>query len=81
MVSLPIGLLYASLQLSLDNRKNENSRNVCLSQIREKIFPLKISTYTVVSKLTLVLILNPWVLTNSNPALYLLVLMVINSLS
>ena len=42
MVSLLTGLLYASLQLPLDNRKNKNSRNVCLSQIREKnIFPRK----------------------------------------
>ena len=48
MVSLLIGLLYASLQLPLDNRENKNSRNVCLSQIRENIFLRKISTYTVV---------------------------------
>ena len=41
MVSLLNGLLYASLQLPLDNRENKNSRNVCLSQIRENIFPLK----------------------------------------
>ena len=41
MVSLLIGLLYASLQLPLDNRENKNSRNVCLSQIRENIFPRK----------------------------------------
>ena len=41
MVSLLIGLLYASLQLPLDNRENNNSRNVCLSQIRENIFPRK----------------------------------------
>ena len=41
MVSLLIGLHYASLQLPLDNRKNKNSRNVCLSQIRENIFPQK----------------------------------------
>ena len=41
MVSLLIGLLYASLQLPLDNRENKNSRNVCLSQIRENIFPPK----------------------------------------
>ena len=41
MVSLHIGLLYASLQLPLDNRENKNSRNVCLSQIRENIFPRK----------------------------------------
>ena len=41
MVSLLIGLLYASLQLPLDNRENKNSRNVCLSQIRENIFPWK----------------------------------------
>ena len=41
MVSLLIGLLYASLQLRLDNRENKNSRNVCLSQIRENIFPRK----------------------------------------
>ena len=52
MVSLLIGLLYASLQLPLDNRENKNSRNVCLSQIRGNIFPrkflpVKISTYTV----------------------------------
>ena len=40
-VSLLIGLLYASLQLPLDNRENKNSRNVCLSQIRENIFPRK----------------------------------------
>ena len=41
MVSLLIGLLYASLQLPLDNCENKNSRNVCLSQIRENIFPRK----------------------------------------
>ena len=41
MVSLLIGLLYASLQLPLDNRENKNLRNVCLSQIRENIFPRK----------------------------------------
>ena len=41
MVSLLIGLLYASLQLPLDNSENKNSRNVCLSQIRENIFPWK----------------------------------------
>ena len=41
MVSLLIGLLYATLQLPLDNRENKNSRNVCLSQIRENIFPWK----------------------------------------
>ena len=41
MVSLLIGLLYASLQLPLDNRENKNSRNVCLSQIRGNIFPRK----------------------------------------
>ena len=41
MVGLLIGLLYASLQLPLDNRENKNSRNVCLSQIRENIFPQK----------------------------------------
>ena len=41
MVSLLIGLLYASLQLPLDNRKTKNSQNVCLSQIRENIFPRK----------------------------------------
>ena len=35
MVSLLIGLLYASVQLLLDNRENKNPRNVCLSQIRE----------------------------------------------
>ena len=39
--ALLIGLLYASLQLPLDNRENKNSRNVCQSQIRENIFPLK----------------------------------------
>ena len=38
MVSLLIGLLYASLQLPLDNRENKNSRNVCLSQIRENFY-------------------------------------------
>ena len=38
---VPIGLLYASLQLPLDNRENKNSRNVCLSQTRENIFPRK----------------------------------------
>ena len=37
MVSLLIGLLYASLQLPLDNRENKNMPNVCLSQIRENI--------------------------------------------
>ena len=31
----------ASLQLPLDNRENKNSQNVCLSQIRENIFPQK----------------------------------------
>ena len=41
MVSLLIGLLYASLQLPLDNRENKNWWNVCLSQIRENIFPQK----------------------------------------
>ena len=41
MVSLLIGLLYASLQLPLDNRENKNSRNVCLSQICGNIFPRK----------------------------------------
>ena len=41
MVSLLIGLLYASLQLPLDNRKNKTSRNVCLNQIRKNIFPQK----------------------------------------
>ena len=41
MVSLLIGLLYASLQLPLDNRENKNSRNVCLSQIHDNIFPRK----------------------------------------
>ena len=42
MVSLySLDLLYASLQLPLDNRENKNSRNVCLSQIRENIFPRK----------------------------------------
>ena len=41
MVSLLIGLHYASLHLPLDNRENKNSRNVCLSQIRENIFPRK----------------------------------------
>ena len=41
MVSLLIGLLYASLQLRLDNRENKNSQNVCLSQIHENIFLLK----------------------------------------
>ena len=41
MVSLLIGLLYASLQLPLDNRENKNSLNVCLSQIRENNFPRK----------------------------------------
>ena len=41
MVSLLIGLLYASLQLPLDNRENKNSQNVSLSRIRENIFPRK----------------------------------------
>ena len=41
MLSLLIGLLYASLQLPLDNRENENSQNVCLSQICENNFPQK----------------------------------------
>ena len=41
MVSLLIDLLYASLQLPLDNRENKNSQNVCLSQIRENIFSRK----------------------------------------
>ena len=36
MVKLLTGLLYASLQLPLDNRENKNLRNVCLSQIRKK---------------------------------------------
>ena len=41
MVSLLIGLLYASSQLPLDNHENKNSRNVCLSPIRKNIFPRK----------------------------------------
>ena len=41
MVSLLTGLLHTSLQLPLDNRENKNSQNVCLSQIRENIFPRK----------------------------------------
>ena len=47
MVSLLVGLLYASLQLPLDNRENKNSRNV-LSQIRENIFPQKFLLKTVI---------------------------------
>ena len=47
IVSLLIGPLCASLQLPLDNRKNKNSQNVCLSQIREKYLPAKISTYSI----------------------------------
>ena len=39
MVSLLIGLLYASLQLPLDNGENEHLRNVCVTQIRENVFP------------------------------------------
>ena len=39
MVRLLIGLLFASLQLPLDNRENKNSRKVCLSKIRKNIFP------------------------------------------
>ena len=55
-VSLLIDLLYASLQLPLDNRENKNSRNVCLSQIRENIFPRKFlliqyATYCGISKM------------------------------
>ena len=38
MVSLPVGLLYASLQIPLDNLENKNLQNVCLSQIHENIF-------------------------------------------
>ena len=38
VVSLLIGLLYASLQIPLDNRENKNSRNVCLSEICKNIF-------------------------------------------
>ena len=45
MVSLLIGLLYASLKLPLDNRENKNSR-IWLRQT--KYIPVKISTYTVV---------------------------------
>ena len=41
MVSLLSGLLYASLQLSLDNRENKNSRNVCVTQLRENIVSRK----------------------------------------
>ena len=37
--ALLVGLPYASLQLPLVNRENKNSRNVCLGQIRENIFP------------------------------------------
>ena len=38
VANLLIGLLYASLQLPLDSRENKNSRNVCLSQIRENVY-------------------------------------------
>ena len=48
MVSLLIGLLYASLQLPLDNRENKNSGNVCLSQIRENISPQNLYLYSIV---------------------------------
>ena len=41
VVSLLIGLLYAILQLPLDNRENKNWGNVCRSQIRKNIFPRK----------------------------------------
>ena len=52
MVSLLIGLLYASLQLTLNNCENKNSRNVCLSKIRENIFPRKfpLIQYRLISK-------------------------------
>ena len=36
-----VGLLYANLQFTLDNGENENSRNICVTQIRENIFPRK----------------------------------------
>ena len=34
---------YANLQLPLDNRENKNSRNVCMSQIRENFYLYSIS--------------------------------------
>ena len=51
------GLLYASLQLPLDNRENKNLRNVCLSQICKKYLPAKISTYTVYKTFKLLIFL------------------------
>ena len=35
------------MQFPLENRENKNSRNVCLSQIREKYLLVKFSAYTV----------------------------------
>ena len=43
-------MLYASLQLPLDNHKNRNLQNVYLSQIRENIF-LRKFLYTVIGRL------------------------------
>ena len=57
MVSLLIGLLYASLQLPLDNRENKNSRNVCLSQIRENIFPRK---FLLIQYMVIMLMVFDW---------------------
>ena len=41
MVSLLVGLILCKFAIPLDNRENKNLRNVCLSQIHEKIFPRK----------------------------------------
>ena len=46
MVSLLFGLVYESLQIILDNRKNKNLRNV-QAKFAKKYIPVKISTYTV----------------------------------
>ena len=51
MVSLLIGLLYASLQLPLDNRENNQTLVKCLSEPNsQKHLRAKISTYTVVQR-------------------------------
>ena len=60
MVSLLIGLLYASLQLPLDNRKNKNLRNVCLSQICEYIFPQKFLLIQYVHQANAVVLQHGW---------------------
>ena len=47
MVSLLIGLLYASLQLPLDNRENKKITKCVSEPNSRKYLPAKISTYTV----------------------------------